>query len=255
MTLWRDVQRFRRVTTIRVMRRFPHLNALLPAPAPLATVRFPLTQRRSAGLGILLPGIDDLPGDFARHGFIETAQRYGLPWDLIAVDSHYGYFSRGTVVERLHQDVVLPAQAADHRQVWLVGISLGGFGALLYAARHPERVAGLVLLAPFLGFPKTITAIRRAGGLAQWRPEPHRQDFQTELWQWLHGYLDPDSGLPPIWLGYGERDSFAAANRLLAELLRNEQVMVVPGGHDWTTWRLLWARLLATGFHCRSETA
>jgi pimeloyl-ACP methyl ester carboxylesterase len=31
------------------------------------------------------------------------------------------------------------------------GISLGGFGALLYASRYPEEVTGILAVAPFLG--------------------------------------------------------------------------------------------------------
>src|SRR5690606_40867279 len=56
-----------------------------------------------------------------------------------------------SVVERLQQDVVLPARMRGYRHVRLVGISLGGYGSLLYSKQYGEQIAGLFLMAPFLG--------------------------------------------------------------------------------------------------------
>jgi pimeloyl-ACP methyl ester carboxylesterase len=61
----------------------------------------------------------------------------------------------------------------DQRPVSLIGSSLGGYLAALYAARHPE-VSRLVLLAPAFGFghrwplrlgPETVAEWRRTGSL------------------------------------------------------------------------------------------
>lgn len=50
----------------------------------------------------------------------------------------------------------------------LIGSSLGGYLASLYASRHPE-VERLILLAPAFGFGERWSEIVPAGELAQWR--------------------------------------------------------------------------------------
>jgi pimeloyl-ACP methyl ester carboxylesterase len=74
--------------------------------------------------------------------------RTDAPVDLIAVDAHAGYYLRQTVLERLREDVVAPARAAGYEKARLVGISLGGLGAALYATDHADHLAGLILLLP-----------------------------------------------------------------------------------------------------------
>ena len=101
----------------------------------------------------------------------------------MAVDAHYGYYGRRTLRERLAQDVVLPARSR-YREVWLVGISMGGMGALSYVAQYPDHIARALLLAPYLG--------------------------ETEwMWRWIRD----QPAHPRLYLGYGSRDRFAAANR------------------------------------------
>lgn len=51
----------------------------------------------------------------------------------------------------------------------LVGSSLGGYLAALYAARHPEEVEKLVLLAPAFGFARRWAASLGEAKLAEWR--------------------------------------------------------------------------------------
>lgn len=54
--------------------------------------------------------------------------------------------------EHMADDVVAVLDALDVRRAHLVGISMGGMIAQQVAIRHPERVAGLVLLATTAGF-------------------------------------------------------------------------------------------------------
>ena len=59
-------------------------------------------------------------------------------------------------------------RVADGEDVWLMGSSMGGYLAALYAARHPQ-VTQLILLAPAFGFAKRWPL--RLGGdkVAEWR--------------------------------------------------------------------------------------
>ena len=57
------------------------------------------------------------------------------------------------------------ARAAGEREIFLAGHSLGGAGALLCAARFPELVRGLVLLAPVNPFSRQRRFLIRLGGM------------------------------------------------------------------------------------------
>jgi pimeloyl-ACP methyl ester carboxylesterase len=194
---------------------------------------------------ILLPGIGDVAEDYESHGFVDAVLRSEAPADLAAVDVHVGYYARRTVLERLRKDVIAPAREAGYEKIWLVGISLGGLGASLYAAEHAADLQGLVLLAPFLGDPRIVREIAGAGGLGAWQPDERTEgDYQRRLWQWAKRYSKGSEKLPALFLGYGEGDPFAPANRLLAQALPVECVLTVPGGHDWRTWHRLWRAFL-----------
>ena len=78
---------------------------------------------------------------------------------------HFGYYLRRTAIERLREDVIVPAQRKGYGEIDLVGISLGGFGALYYAMHHPGEIARLFLLAPYLGEQPVVREICTAGGV------------------------------------------------------------------------------------------
>jgi len=203
--------------------------------------------RAGAGreLFVLLPGITDVMQDYEVHGFVEAAQGSHPALDLVAVDAHYGYYADCSILERLHQDIIAPARARGYEHIWLGGISMGGIGALLYAREFPADVSGVVALAPFLGEPKLVAEITAAGGFRRWRSDPGTSDYPRQLWHWLKRYEESTAALPALYLGYGDRDKFAPAHRLLAAILPSERVLMVEGGHDWKTWRKLWALFLA----------
>jgi pimeloyl-ACP methyl ester carboxylesterase len=218
-----------------------------PATVPLRTVSYP-GPGEPRTLVVLLPGRRDTPEDFGRFQFPELADRAGVKADMVAVDAHLGYYYGRTIVDRLREDVIAPARQRYDR-IWLVGISIGGTGALLYAAQYPEDVNGILLLAPFLGEEKVINEVAAAGGLRGWRPPETLapDDFQRRLWSWLKRYEGRSEGQIPLYLGYGRSDSFARANALLGAVLPPDRVFTAPGGHGWKAWRVLWQAFLRTG--------
>jgi hypothetical protein len=50
--------------------------------------------------------------------------------------------------------------------------------------------------------------------------------------------------LPPLYLGFGLADRFAANHRLLADALPAGRVFTTEGGHDWPQWSQLWRKML-----------
>src|SRR5579862_8028879 len=74
------------------------------------------------------------------------------------------------------QLAVIEREAAG-RRVNLMGSSLGGYLAALYAARHPEAVERMVLLAPAFQFPRRWRERFSAAELDQWKREGSRPFF------------------------------------------------------------------------------
>jgi pimeloyl-ACP methyl ester carboxylesterase len=225
-----------------------------------------VAQRRSAGddvintiydgagspnnrstLLIMLPGATQKPQDFIAHGFVAALRERNLPVTVAIADAHAGYYLEHSVVQRLRADVLEPAQAQSYRATWLLGISLGGLGALLYAREHARDLAGVIVLAPYLGVAGLMAEVQRAGGLDAWRPdEIMPNDDERRVLAWLRTYC-PSKCRLPIYLAYGEQDRFVQASVLLKQRLPSSRVVSMSGGHDWTTWRGLWLKLLDRG--------
>lgn len=231
-----------------------------PAPAPVPTRQLAPMPPGGECLFVFLPGRGDRVGVFGREGFAPLLAAHGIRAEAVEVDLHLGYYARRSIDSRLHQDVILPARARGVREIWLVGVSMGGLGTLIYNHHYPGQADGLVLLAPFLGNRKVVDEIAAAGGLAAWRPGVPLapDDWQREVWTWLQEWTGPRASPPALVLGYGLADSVARSNRLLAEVLPAPRVFTVEGKHDWREWRELWTAMLVSGqvgSRCRQAQA
>jgi pimeloyl-ACP methyl ester carboxylesterase len=225
---------------------------LVSAPSGPIKTEYHRLDKPVAGrtLLILLPGMAMPPEEYTSEGFIPALRNAGLPVDAVTVDAHLGHYLHRTLPDRLLLDVILPARAKGYSKIILLGISMGGVGALLYSQIHPDTVDGLILIAPFLGDAEVIDELESAGGPKAWRPPAELTDkqWQRRLWAWLKRQADPaPSALPPVTLGYGTEDRMARAGDLLAQLLPAQRVFRVPGGHDWPPWKALWEKILKSG--------
>jgi pimeloyl-ACP methyl ester carboxylesterase len=193
----------------------------------------------------MLPGRYGTSNQFIQEGFVELALKAGFSLDVISADAHIGYYYNQTVIERLRQDVILPARSRGYKRIWILGISMGGLGAIWYDRAHPGDVDGLILLAPYLGDKQIVNEIEAVGGMRGWhQTELDKGDFQKEIWGLAKGYEDNKTTADRLFLGYGLQDSFARSNSLLAREIPVDQVTTLPGSHNWPTWRLLLANIL-----------
>ena len=176
---------------------------LLPRPStvPLRVLSDnAVCASRPDTLLVMLPGASSLPEEFRREGFVHALRERRYAVDVALVDAHPGYYKDRTILERLQADVIAPARAKGYRKIWLVGVSLGGLGALIQARAQPADADGLMLLAPYLGEPRVTDAVRADGGLKAWRgavPDPVSDDLDLRLWQWLQAYATEPALRPP----------------------------------------------------------
>lgn len=200
-------------------------------------------------LFVFLPGAYSRPEEFVREGIVQTLRDRQVAADVWIADAHIGYYEQRSIIERIQADVIVPARAHGYRHVWLVGVSIGGFGALVHSLSHPGEADGIVAIAPYLGQRALLDEIRSAGGLRSWKApagDLPLEQMDTTLWRWLQGYFDARAARPPLYLGAGLDDRFADAHALLAAALPNQRVFSSAGGHDWAPWRDVWRRIVPT---------
>jgi pimeloyl-ACP methyl ester carboxylesterase len=181
------------------------------------------------------------PSDFVQNGFARAVAERALDMDLIFAGFRLEHLIDGSIFERLRDESIAPAQAPECR-LWLGGISLGAYIALGCARRFEQELAGLCLLAPYLGSHLITGEIERAQGVEGWRAaELGQDDEDRRIWEFIRTLRTQPLA---VHLGLGREDRFGPRQRLLAAALPPSSVDIVPGGHDWPTWRALWDRFL-----------
>lgn len=206
---------------------------------PIPTALIP-AQGKAERLVVVLPGRGDDLHALRRSGMVEAIQDAWPDADVLLAELAIRYYQDGRAATRLHDEVIAPARSRGYREVWLGGASMGGMGTLLYDKFYPGDADGLFLLAPYLGDRPILEEIMRAGGVAQWDPGPAQEmsddTWQRELWRHIQSWQKDPAKAQNVWMATGDRDRLRDANAILAPVLPPEQVLVRPGGHDWTVW-------------------
>jgi hypothetical protein len=207
-------------------------------PIPTLLVSAPSKPRR---LVVVLPGRADDVADLQKSGIAQAVQSAWPDADVVLTGLALGYYMQGRAAQRLHDEVIMPARSRGYAQVWLVGASLGGMGAVMYDRAYPNDADGMVLLAPYLGDTRLLSEISAAGGVSSWQPPASEEgkgfsSFQQELWRHLQTWSRRPAAARNVWLAYGKDDQLREAVPLLAPLLPPGHVLVREGGHDWGVW-------------------
>jgi pimeloyl-ACP methyl ester carboxylesterase len=123
-------------------------------------------------------------------------------WDAVAYDRRgFGEVAPASAAFRHVDDLVAVIDAfSPDASAWVVGSSMGGGVALDAALEAPDRVAGLVLLAPAVSGdpePDEETYIADTGGLAEaidaaWTAGDLDECNRLEIRLWLDGPAGPD---------------------------------------------------------------
>jgi S-formylglutathione hydrolase FrmB len=210
----------------------------------------------------------DLPVCLLLHGRHGTARRSALPgmtqrlantvasgavppFAFVAVDGGDNYW------HEVHPGDDPMAMLLDEMPGWLAerglrrtpfacaGVSMGGFGALLYARRRNERHN-----------PVQAAAAISPGLLLSWQEMNTRGAFRDAT-QWAE--LDPLRNVPtlgstPTGIWCGKNDHFITGARRFVQLAHPEAAYTGPGGHDPAFFGSCVPSLIAfLGTHLRSN--
>lgn len=251
------MQRFRLIGIVLALGLLAGCYPVRDTAHPPALRRLPATQTPHR-LVIVLPGIADNL-DSLEAGGIGTATRNAWPdADVLLVEMTIGYYKDGKAVQAIH-DLVRDGHRRGYREVWLVGGSLGGMGALLYDATYPCDVDGILLLAPFLGDRQILGQVKDAGGLDHWSAPPAAMpgpdNWQAQIWRRAQEWSRHPGGDPRVWLAYGDRDKFARNMPLLAPAVPPSHIVTGAGIHEWSSWTPLAAKAIAAVDSQRDKSA
>lgn len=137
------------------------------------------------------------------------------------------------------------ARAAAGRPVSLIGSSMGGYLAALFAARHPE-VERVALLAPAFGFARRWRTHLRDDAMARWRATGQLEVFhygQNRAVQLAYGLMDDADRYEdypvvrqPTLIFHGAHDDVVPP-RYSEEFVRdraNARIEILDSGHELT---------------------
>jgi S-formylglutathione hydrolase FrmB len=124
----------------------------------------------------------------------------------------------------------------------IVGVSMGGYGAIKLALSHPDLFVFAGGISPAIDVPSRQFSIKR---IQQWL---HHSSIFGPWGSQARRNGDPfvlarsaePSKTPYLFLSCGEQEGLLPANRNFAALLERRhfryEFHVVPGGHDWGQW-------------------
>lgn len=145
------------------------------------------------------------------------------------------------------QDVIPDAERrfparSDRNGRAIVGVSMGGYGAIRIAFDHPDLFAFVGTISAALDVPSRPFSARRVG---QWRRfraifGPMGSPAERAGDPFLFVLNADPTRMPYLWLAAGEQEALLGANRRFTGELRQRQFQfefhTAPGGHDWQQW-------------------
>lgn len=177
---------------------------------------------------------------FAAKGLILVMPEGESSYYTNSVDHPHDRFE-DYVVTDLISDVEARFPADPSRRA-IVGISMGGFGAIKLALKHPGLYKFVGALSPAIDVPSRPFSIKRisqyrhhAAIFGAWGSQTRKENDPFVL----AGTVDPGS-LPFMYISCGEQEGLLPANKqfvaLLARRKFNFESHFSSGGHDWNQW-------------------
>ena len=189
---------------------------------------------------IYLHGFASGPGSRKARFFSERLSEAGI--DVAVPDLAQGDFENLTITGQL----AAVENAIRDGEVTLLGSSMGGYLAALYAARNPDRVSRLVLLAPAFGFAKRWPAVIGEAGMERWLTtgklpvfhyaEGRMMDLGLPMYEDSRGWEEEPDFVQPAMMFHGINDVVVPveASRAFASRHRNARLIEMQSDHELT---------------------
>lgn len=227
-------------------------HVLLPLDynAPAArTVRYPVLY--------LLHGLAGSHDDWlsSRAHLAQYAAHYRLI--IVTPEGHDGWYTDGVVPNEKYESYIveelLPDVDARYRTIAerngraLAGLSMGGYGALKFGVKYPDKFVFVASMSGALGAPawdvnsKELSDFLKPSIAHVYGALNNPVRAANDIFK-LYARLTPDerAQLPYIYLDCGTEDPFLDSNRTFAALLLNHNVphefRELPGKHEWPYW-------------------
>lgn len=217
-------------------------RAIVPANIP-PNQKLPVVYLLHGGGGSFhdWSNYSDVAG-YAAHGLILVMPEGNSSYYTNSADRPQDRYE-DYIVHDLIADVEqrLPAAAGrEHRAI--AGVSMGGFGAVVLALKHPDMFIFAGGLSPALDVPSRPFSIKRIGQYRQhssifgsWGSASRRANDPFVL---VHS-ADPAQA-PYLFLTCGDQEGLLPTNRRFASMLQarnfSYEFHAVAGGHDWNQW-------------------
>ena len=186
---------------------------------------------------LYLHGFASGPSSSKARFFRERLERAGAHVQI--PDLAAGDFEHLTITGQL----AVIEKAAGGRALALMGSSMGGYLAALYAGRHPE-VARLVLMAPAFGFARRWPSRLGPNAVEEWRANGHMEFYhygESRMRRLSYGLLEdaaryedaPDFQQPSL-IFHGIQDDVVPVefSQQFAAAHPNARLEVLESGHE-----------------------
>ncbi len=179
---------------------------------------------------------------FAEQGFILVMPEGNISYYTNAVDRPKDRYEDYIVNDLIHDVESRFPVIADHSHRAIIGISMGGYGSIKTALKHPDLYAFAAGMSSALDVPSRPFSLKRFGQYME-----HRKIFGP-LGNQTRRDNDPlalvlkvnPEKMPYIFLTCGDQEGLLVVNRKFARLLAERhfeyQLHVEPGGHNWNQW-------------------
>lgn len=178
----------------------------------------------------------------AKYNFIIVTPEGGDGWYTDSVSAANDKYESYIIQELIPEIDKKFRTASDRRHRAIAGLSMGGYGAIKFGLKYPEK---FVLVGSFSGalgivsLPSTNAAFPSIKNVFGEDNSPTRKD--NDIFRLVReSNSEKIKALPFIYFDCGTEDFLFESNRDFADLLIENKVKhefrQLPGGHTWTYW-------------------
>lgn len=192
-------------------------------------------------------------GTFRDWSNYTDAARLGTGMLLVMPQGDDSYYvNAASRSEDRYENYIIDDLAADVAQRFpgrmdregraIIGVSMGGFGAINLAFHHPEKFIFVGGISSAIDVPRRPFSLRRFGQSSRYKVlfGPGGSEIRHKNDPFFEIRTANPAKLPYFYLSCGQQEGLLAPNREFAAFLDRQGIKhefhSLPGGHDWNRW-------------------